>query len=98
MHAQVLLEPRTRSRAAVFVETSIFVNETEGNKFRESAGALLNGTQQQNVADPIGGVLDMPVHHGGGRRDGQLVSRGNDLYPASYRQLVGTELLAHTIV
>ena len=69
VNAKMLFAQGSGPGAAMFEEACILVNESERNEFRETAGALLDRTQQEKVAHPIGGFLDVAVHHGRCRRN-----------------------------
>ncbi len=96
--AKMFFDSGTGASATMTIETRFFVNEAERNEFGETSSAFLDGTEQQEMADPIGGVLHVAVHHGGGRRDAEFVRRGDDLHPARDGQFVGAELAANAIV
>src|SRR5260221_3646020 len=94
----MLFAASTGTRAAVVEEPRIFMDETEGHKFGEPSGALLNRAQQQNVTDPISGIFDVAIHHGGSRGNTELVRGGDDFHPTRNGKLVGAQLAADAVV
>src|SRR5712692_2027754 len=98
VNAQMLIALRAGASTAVLVEPGVRVNETQGHELGETSGALLNFAQQQEMAHPVRGFLDVAIHHRGGRRNSQFMRGGDDFDPARDRQLVRTQLAANAIV
>ena len=74
------------------------MDESQGNKFGESAGLFLNFAQQKNMPDPMFGKLGMAIHHRGGRGNAEAVRRADHIDPLPYFQLIGTQRSANFIV
>ena len=63
------------------VHRRLAVDERERHELGEAAGVLLDRAQQRQVAHPVSGRLDVPVHDGRRRADAQRVRAGDDLQP-----------------
>src|SRR5438445_13801054 len=94
----MLFSSRSSPRSAVTIEPRVFMDESQRNKVGKSTGAFLNGAKQEHMPHPIGGLFDVPIHHGGGGGNAPFVRGGDDLHPTRCSQLVRTQLLSHTIV
>ena len=80
----------SRARAANLEELGLRVDESQGNKFRESAGFLLNFAQQKQMPYPMFGPLGVTVHHGRRRRNAETVRGFNHFDPLPYFQFIRT--------
>src|SRR6202035_886335 len=86
----ILVRRMSRARASNLEELGLRVDESQRNKFSESAGFLLNFAQQKQMPYPMFGPLGVAIHHSRRRRNAKAVRGFNHFNPLPYFQFIRT--------
>ena len=81
VHRPVLPPGRPGPGQARQVDGGVLVDERQQHELGEAAGPLLDRADHPQVADPVRGRVDVPVHHRRRGRQAELVRRGDHLDP-----------------
>ncbi len=80
------------------VHRGLLVDQGQGHELGEATGVLLDAAQQVHVADPVGGLLHVPIHDGGGGPDALRVGGGDHLDPLLDRDATARDEIADVLV
>src|SRR3954447_2377550 len=98
MDFEVLRESWSAPRESLMKKQSIIVNESERNKFGETASLFLNPAQKQELIHPMLGRLNMPVHQRRRSPNAAAVSGADDISPLCGREFIARENVPHFVI